>query len=230
MRFFILNRIMEKSEKVQWKNQLVNFVAVVVGVYAAFYLTNWKSNRDERDLEKSYLMSMSLDLKSDIEQLQQSTDTLRYYRSMLATLTRDIYSGRIPGPDSLMTMINGLYLYVPFIPGNSTYQSMLESGNLDVIEDFELRKYITELYHIHYGAIEVVDRLNNEQRANLINPYMFDHFVFGRHGLTNADKLWKEPAFGNLVTSCYYSLNLKLMYDSIALQESKDLKIQIDRQ
>src|SRR5690606_3745568 len=129
-----------------------------------------KLESDKRALERQYIQSMLEDLKNDERQLTESTDTLLYYCNLLASLTKHVYSGKIP-EDSLSEMIRGLYLYLPFIPRNSTYQTLVASGNIDIVREFSLRQQIVELYHQHYGAIAVVDRLNEQQRTLMINPY-----------------------------------------------------------
>jgi hypothetical protein len=219
----------KKRERIQWKNQIINFVAIVLGVYVAFYLTNRKLESDKRALEKQYIQSMLEDLKIDENQLTESTDTLRYYRNLLASLTNYVYSSRIP-EDSLSEMIQGLYVYLPFIPRNNTYQTLLASGSIDVIKDFTLRQQIVELYHQHYGAIAVVDRLNEQQRAWLINPYLVRTIQYGSGGrIVNTQELWSSSEFSNIVSACYYSINLKYEYDMAALDKCRALRSKLEK-
>lgn len=219
----------KKKERIQWKNQIINFVAIVVGVYVAFYLTNRKLESDKRALERQYIQSMLEDLKNDERQLTESTDTLLYYRNLLASLTKHVYSGKIP-EDSLSEMIRGLYLYLPFIPRNSTYQTLVASGNIDIVREFSLRQQIVELYHQHYGAIAVVDRLNEQQRTLMINPYLIRTIQYGGQGkIMNTQALWSSSEFSNIITTCYYSINLKYEYDRAALDKCRALRNKLEQ-
>ncbi|MBX2962991.1 MAG: hypothetical protein KF687_10805 [Cyclobacteriaceae bacterium] len=217
------------KERIQWRNQIINFIAIVVGVYVAFYLTNQKLENDKGALEQQYIQSMLEDLKTDEQQLTESTDTLLYYRNMLASLTKHIYSGEIP-VDSLSEMIQALYVYLPFIPRNNTYQTLVASGSIDIIKDFTLRQQIVELYHQHYGAIAVVDRLNEQQRVWLINPYLIRTIQYGNLGrILNIQTLWSSSEFSNMVTTCYYSINLKYEYDKSALEKCRVLRNRLEQ-
>ncbi len=219
----------KNKERIQWKNQIINFVAIVFGVYVAFYLTNRKLESDKHSLEQQYIQSILEDVKTDEHQLTASTDTLSYYRNLLAALTGHIYSGKIP-QDSLFEMIQSLYVYLPFIPRNNTYQTLVASGSVDIIKDFTLRQQIVELYHQHYGAISVVDRLNEQQRAWLINPYLIKNIQYGSGGrIANSEALWSNSEFSNIATTCYYYLNLKYEYDSKALEKCRVLREKLEQ-
>lgn len=221
--FFLLCTMGKGKEKIQWKNQVINFIAIVLGVYAAFYLTNRKLDSDKRALEQQYMQSMLDDLRTDAHQLTASTDTLHYYVRLLASLTSHIYSGKIP-QDSLSTMIQGLYVNLAFVPRNNTYQTLVASGSIDIFKDFALRQQIVELYHQYYGAIAVVDRLNEQQRTSIINPYLMKNIKYGSMGrVTNADSLWSDHEFTNIVITCYYFLNLKYENDRVALEKCEAL-------
>lgn len=211
-----------KKEKVQWKNQLVNLVAIIIGVYAAFYLTERGSAANSRRQADTYLASIADDLRADIQQLTSSTDTLRYFMKVSKTLTRSVARQRIP-QDSLGEMIRCMYLIVPFIPKDNSYQSLVTAGKLDAVEDFELRKKMTELYHQHYGAIRVTDEITNQQRNELVMPYLLRNIQFRGAGLRNATQLWRDNMFANLAFSTQFSLQMKYQLDSTALLNAKQL-------
>ncbi|MCZ8215496.1 MAG: hypothetical protein O9262_04610, partial [Cyclobacteriaceae bacterium] len=129
----------KKSEKIQWKNQFINLLAIIIGVYIAFYLTERSNNANSRRQANAYLASMADDLQSDITELTISTDTLRYIMKVSQALTQSIVTQKI-SKDSVTAMISSLYLIIPFNPKDNSYQSLLASGKLDAIENFELRK------------------------------------------------------------------------------------------
>ncbi|GCC53095.1 hypothetical protein SanaruYs_33370 [Chryseotalea sanaruensis] len=213
----------KKSEKIQWKNQLINLLAIVIGVYIAFYLTERSNNANSRRQAKAYLASMADDLQSDIDELTISTDTLRYMVKVSDALTQSIVTQRII-QDSIGTMISSLYLIVPFNPKDNSYQSLVASGKLDAIENFELRKKITELYHQHYGSIKIFDDISNQQRISIITPYLMRTMQFSTVGLQNASQLWKDNMFANLAFSMHFNNTMKHRMDSTALVQAKELR------
>jgi hypothetical protein len=213
----------KKSEKIQWKNQLINLLAIVIGVYIAFYLTERSNNANSRRQAHAYLASMADDLQSDINELTMSTDTLRYMMKVSQALTQSIVTQKI-NKDSVTDMISSLYLIIPFNPKDNSYQSLLASGKLDAIENFELRKKITELYHQHYGSIKIFDDISNQQRISIITPYLMRTMQFNLSGLANASQLWKDNMFANLAFSMHYGNTMKHTLDSTALVHAKELR------
>lgn len=212
-----------KREKIQWKNQLVNMVAIIVGVYIAFYLTERSNNANSRKQARTYLISMAEDLKSDIESLSLSSDTLRSVVKVSEALTRSIIKQKI-NKDSMTLMINSLYLIVPFNPKDNSYQSLLASGKLDAIENVELRSKITELYHQHYGSIKIFDDILNQQRNSVTTPYLMKNMKYTARGLSNAELLWRDNMFGNLAFSMLYTNKMKYDLDATALKHAKALR------
>jgi hypothetical protein len=213
----------KKSEKIQWKNQFINLLAIIIGVYVAFYLTERSNNANSRRQANAYLASMADDLQSDIKELTLSTDTLRYIMKVSQALTQSIVTQKI-NKDSVTAMISSLYLIIPFNPKDNSYQSLLASGKLDAIENFELRKKITELYHQHYESTKIFDDISNQQRISIITPYLMKSMQFNVSGLTNASQLWKDNMFANLAFSMHYGNTMKYKLDSTALVHARELR------
>lgn len=214
------------KEKIQWKNQLVNMIAIIIGVYVAFYLTERSANANSRQQAKTYLTSMVDDLEVDIASLRIATDTLASFLKVSRTLTNSILTQRIP-EDSIQMMINCLYLIVPFTPQDNSYQLLKTSGKFDAIGDVELRRKIAELYYQHYGAIKVADDLSNRQQTAIILPYLMKNIRYTSKGLHNADALWKDNMFANLAFSNQYALFMKYQLDSAALVKAKELHAEL---
>lgn len=209
-------------KSIQWRDHLINFIVVVVGVTLAFYLSNRKASSDQRALELSSLRSIVSDLESDIADLKGSTDTLKVMKDQLEQAVNTIMSGQSlenPGQS-----IGVLYVQLPFIPNDNTYQSLLTSGKLDVIEDFEIRKQITDLYHSHYQTIKIIDELSSAQKNTLVFPYLMN---VNPLDLKSVDV--KEPAFINANLFTLYYLTQKLDYDKKALEKAIALKGSIER-
>lgn len=210
------------KEKIQWKNQTINFLAIIVGVYVAFYLTERSAQATSRKQAKAYLASMADDLGNDIKNLQVATDTIRQVLKVSQTLTRSIATQRIP-TDSVQVMINSLYIIAPFTPQDNSYQSLKASGKFDAIDNVELRRKITELYYQHYGAIRITDEISNQQRTALITPYLMKNIRYRASGLQDPEALWKDNMFGNIAFSAQYALLMKHQLDSVALSKAKEL-------
>ncbi|MCB0488842.1 MAG: DUF6090 family protein [Cyclobacteriaceae bacterium] len=209
-------------KSIQWKDHLINFIVVVVGVTLAFYLSNRKASSDQRALELSSLRSIVSDLASDIAILTESTDTLQVMKDQLQQTVNTIMSGKtLENPSQ---SIGVLYVQLPFIPNDNTYQSLVTSGKLDVIENFEMRKQITDLYHNHYQTIKIIDELSSAQKNTLVFPYLMN---LNPLDMKSVDV--KEPAFINANLFSLYYLTQKLEYDKQALEKAIKLKESIEQ-
>lgn len=207
---------------INWKDHLINFVVVIVGVTIAFYLSNRKEGMEKVQLEKSSLVSIVTDLDEDIEFLKASTDTLQILKNKLGNFVNDLMTGQATR-DSLFEYISIQYVQLPFFPQDNTYQSLVASGKLDVIADFELRKQLTELYHRHYQTIKLVDEMSAQQKNQLILPYLMTL----NHGRPQTIDI-SDPSFVNTNMYSLYYLRQKLALDSVALNSAIELRSKIN--
>lgn len=202
---------------IQWKDHLINFIAVMVGVTIAFYLSNRKESSDREKLEKSSLESVIQDLDRDIAFLTQSTDTLTALKGKLKIVVDKLMANvALENADESFGI---LFVQLPFIPSDNTYQSLLASGKLDVIEDFSLRKQMTDLYHQQYQIIKIIDQLSSQQKNTLIYPYLMRINPLNIAGIDT-----KDPAFINANLFSYYYLTQKIQYDTLALESARRLR------
>ncbi len=203
---------------INWVDHTINFIVVIVGVTIAFYLSNRKEYSEQIQLEKYSLESIVADLNEDILFLQESTDTIRILKSKLNSFIGQLLSGQV-NRDSLFQNIGILYVQIPFLPKDNSYQSLVASGKLDVIRDFELRKQLTELYHRHYQAIKLVDQMSTQQKNSLVLPYLMT-LNLGRPQSININ----DPIFVNANMYSRYYLTQKFEMDSTALQSAIRLR------
>jgi len=211
-----------KTERIQWKNQLINFVAIIIGVYVAFYITERSARASKQKQVQYMLSSMADDLEEDIKNLKGSTDTLKFFLKVSKSLANSVAIGH-PPKDSINFMINSLSIMLPFVPKDNSFQSLQMSGNFELV-DMKLRKEITELYHQHYGAIRISDNISEQMRIEMIAPFLMQHLQFDANGLKNANELWKNTMFVNLAFSTQYSLRLKYQLDSTAYLHATELR------
>jgi hypothetical protein len=211
----------KKHEKIQWKNQLINFVAIIVGIYIAFWLTNLKEEREQKALELNYLRSLAQDLQNDLTALQSNVDTLAYYNRLLDDFTKRLITKNW-NTDSLTAMVVSLSAHIPFFPQDNTYQSMQGSGKLDIIKDFELRQEVVELYNQHYRAVRLADELDMSQKTNLIYPYLMDQPVFSTRGFSNMSLL-SETKFINLTFAASYTIRQQYYIEKDAMEKCDKL-------
>ena len=123
-----------------WRRAGVEFFVIVLGVLVALATDQWWSERENRQIEAEYLVRISADIRSDIEQFQileeifaiklQTTRELRDHQDsdLLSRSPEDLHkalvsSGYAALPDSIST----------------TYDELMSTGRFALIESVAQR-------------------------------------------------------------------------------------------
>jgi hypothetical protein len=115
-------------------------IMVFLGVNAGFVLNNWRMEQDERNLEQKYLASFLQDVKMDIPGLENAIRTDSMWLATAKPLLNSIINKNIKF-DSATVMIK-MIVKISIIDANSSsYEENSNSGNLNIITNFELKSY-----------------------------------------------------------------------------------------
>jgi hypothetical protein len=148
------------------------FVVIVLGILAALAVDSWSEDRNNRILEQEYLARIEEELKSDLAEIEEAIEASIYQAHAATTLLyelNDPLADRTPrfGSDKLQaidfTVSASEKFEVPlkrlvwvvsrtrtFEPRRSTYDELLATGRIVVIDDSELRAAILD----HYALTE----------------------------------------------------------------------------
>src|SRR5690606_17215610 len=89
-----------------------------------------------------------------------------------------------------------------------TYSSMMFSGKMDLISDFELNKDIIKLYNSKYEEVATIDENHRVEVFDLKIPYLHSKIVIGK-GLNTSHPLFKETLFQNYAFGTNYFFSVK---------------------
>ena len=191
-------------KQINWVNHIVELLVVVIGVTVAFQLENWKEGNRTDKLRQQYYKSMASDLKKDVKELQLLADTSNHFLRMNKRLTECIVRRDLEH-DSLFFFFLGVYNQIEFTAVDNTYESMKASGSLTIVDDFELRQLISEVYSQVYQEIHLHDQFQKRQFFDNLYPYISEHVVFtGRPVLKETDFL-RDNRFINMSFSAYFA-------------------------
>jgi hypothetical protein len=149
---------MAKRERVQWKNQSVNLVAIALGVYLAFMVSQCQESWSNERLMKRYLVSLRTDLQKDLSSVQADLQTLRGLNRKCSALLRYSQSKKL-SDDSLAHHLTGITTQTTFHPSPHAYRSLLANPAVANLIDLELSRQLSELYNGTYESLEVLDAL-----------------------------------------------------------------------
>ena len=130
---------------INWKNHLIELVVVFIGITAAFTLNNWQENRKTAQLQNKYIESLFQDLENDCSEL---SNLIHFYDNALHAIKRlEILAAQTKTRnDSMNYYAQNLLVLNAFIPQKATYESLKTSGDLKIIDDFDLKRKISSLF------------------------------------------------------------------------------------
>lgn len=126
-----------------WSGHILNFLAVILGVYLAFYMNERaKANSDRAEgvlLMEALVADLSDDIQSYAEyQIPLNEQHLENVGLLLSALATDSADAPIS--------LGAIFEVQNFSPTTATYSSMKSSGKLRLIDDLTMRKNLTSYY------------------------------------------------------------------------------------
>ncbi len=118
-------------------------VLVVIGILIALQINNWNENRKQDDKINSYLKSMSIDLKNDVNAYERIIQNFKKQINTNSTIFTDKDYKMLP-IDSIVPMITSYYESHTIV--DQTYQKIKNSGLAGELRSKELNNAINEYY------------------------------------------------------------------------------------
>ncbi len=130
--------------KQSWYNHILNFLAVIIGVYLGFYINQKAIENQERKESIALMKSMLTDLSEDIEvyeeyQIPENRKQQENIGKLVEMLVKDSLEG-------FGVQLSLVFQVENFKPTTSTYSSMKSSDKLRLINNLDLQKNISDYY------------------------------------------------------------------------------------
>jgi hypothetical protein len=208
-----------KGNTKKLSSHLKELVVVVLGITIAFALDNIADLRKAANEEKLYLEALNADLTKDIEQLQALLDSSNQILGLTGEVFNFIYTDA-KADRYTRRHVTSTYTTPYFSNNNGTYLSLINSGDLKVITDFNLRQEIVSLYSIEYDRVLKTDQFVRELSTNRIYPYILKNITFHprEDRIMSAEPLKRNEA-----------INLLGSYFNLMAGRNQDYQTLIDR-
>lgn len=171
----ILRRLSQSLKEQNWTAIVLEFILLVSGVFLGIQVANWNESRKESVQEAAYLKNLAEDVRSDINEIDETIAVSSWRMSVLGALI--VKSTGEPLPTSYTLPIGvvevqkvpaytdtdnkstGLaYAYIRTIDGNrSTYETIINTGGIGLIHDAKLLEQI-QLYYADVDEIKDIER------------------------------------------------------------------------
>lgn len=229
-----MKKIIETLKK-KWAEYLLEIIVITFGILLAFGLNNWNEGRKNDKLQKEYLTRLVQDFEQDLEDLESVTEAIDFIIVLcvdaLAKLGGDTANIRNYDANSTanenVTFSNNLLIHIQskrqveiktfggqlsfminqryFDLTLATYDDLISTGNIEVIDNQELKNSI----QTHYAWMKA----NLDFQEHVIRPLSVDYaYVLKEYGIIPKSTMKLEEIImlsdGNhkLVTYIHYML------------------------
>lgn len=154
----ILSRISRAVREQNWFAVAIEFVIVILGVVIGFQISAWNEARADRAEEAGFLHALAADMRYSRDRLEQTAARLEVQQAALERLHR-IHRGEADISDDSIAadLANGLF-YLSWLDVNeSTFETLVGSGRLSLIDDPELVGMLQTLSASYDDARSTID-------------------------------------------------------------------------
>ncbi len=144
-----------KKNRINWTNHLIELFIVIIGISIAFWLNNVSVREKERVQEIVYLKDILHDLKIDSARLSRNVRINELKQEKLSA-GLEFISAKAP-IDSILFKVIEIGGYDFFTPDNLTLISMMQSGDLKLIQSEEIKRELLRLLKI-YESIDFMQK------------------------------------------------------------------------
>ena len=215
--------------KQKWVEYLLEIIVITIGILGAFALNNWHEARQLRSEEITSLKNLQIEFQ---ENLQAFDHILKYHKSKVESINevlfQDLSSHSL---ESLDALNKDIVFSTTFNPSFSIYNSLIYSGNINLIENDTVKNRIAKFRDM------VTDYQDDEMHAfNFSQDVIFKYLIadeenlmetkFGFRERTTNEKstsnknylsTFSDPAFRN-------QLVFYILYLEIVIEEGEPLK------
>jgi hypothetical protein len=185
----IIRRFVNQLRAQDWPALVAELVIVVVGIFIAIQVENWREHQADLRQEQAYIARLAGDIERDVEAISISI-SLAEHRLGLADLL--IAAVTDPGlarqqPAAFMTAVHqSSYTHTPSL-NSATFEELRSTGGLGLLRDDDLKSALFEYY-----------RYDEAQRQYLNLQHMTEvrHFELAAGILTNEQYVWMQDEMG----------------------------------
>lgn len=153
------------------KYTISEIIIVIIGISIAFSMNKCSDNINDNKLRKQYLTNLKSDIEADKVQLANNVEAINKKLKTCAEIIPVLNSDQNPDMQ-LMNNIFKIVKYQTFSPKNVTYKTLINSGDLKLIDNFQLKTSIQQHYSNYEDMSDVYIR-----HMSLIQDYLGNYLV-----------------------------------------------------
>ena len=126
---------------------------VVIGILIALQVNNWNEDRKDQIKTRNYLLEMTENLESDVADVDEAVSLYQSKDSLLTAGIRILVGGSADSEIISFLAENSYELSTFFLFEfkSVAFENMTSTGNIDLLQDLELRNNLTAYYQRQYA-------------------------------------------------------------------------------
>ena len=178
-----------------FKYAIGEIVLVVIGILIALSINNWNTNRLNNQAERILLNNLKKDLILELENLDlHKTAQNIWINSGTEILKNYDINDRFLVDDKLLAYMNDLMVRTSFLPNLTTFETLENTGKLDLINNEELKEKIIVYYSAISSFSENTTKNNTTLVDELINQKLIDLTFFKTNSFSKEMREWFPPS------------------------------------
>ncbi|NRA91395.1 MAG: hypothetical protein HRU26_01705 [Psychroserpens sp.] len=138
-------------KKIDWQYTFGEILIVIIGITIAFSINKYSEMRSNEDLKAQYIENITLDIEADKEVLIENSENIGR-KIQLLNEVMPLLNTNNPEKTQKVNRVFSVFNLIQFFPKDITYQTMINSGDYKLIDDFELKSAI-ERHYAGYKSI-----------------------------------------------------------------------------
>ena len=171
----LLRRITEHLKEQNWIAIGLDLIVVVVGLFLAFQIDRWYQDQQIKSSQVEHFEALAVDFEASRFSLERDIGLhLDAIDASLILLAYDEESAEDLSNDDFYDLMRRVQYMGNWSPQTRAYDVLVFSGQIDVIEDDELKSDLAAYYA---SAARAQDRRGEMimQRVTMFEPFMNDH-------------------------------------------------------
>lgn len=132
---------------------LLEFVIIITGVLLSFYLDDLRQLGEKESYKDTLIEELLVTSQEDLKQIEKITEDLTIVQKNIAEILADIEDGKKDLNDA---EVAEKYLFiiqkmsVSFFPQNGTFNQLISTGSIELIDSKEFRRVLLNNYTHYY--------------------------------------------------------------------------------
>ncbi|PHR12773.1 MAG: hypothetical protein COA40_07795 [Aequorivita sp.] len=160
-------------QDIDWKSKLIDLLIVIIGITIAFQLNNFNEANKAKTKESVYLKSFSEENSKNEASLTEALEFAQKTKNDIDSLKQTLLSKNYSSEEVKNLSVSMMSLS-DFHPSTVTMENITESGDFELIGDFEYREKLIDVYNA-YKTTSQLEAILADYVNEYVTPFFFEN-------------------------------------------------------